>query len=180
MANDCSQTLRVGGVLKAIMFDFGHTTLPENSVLDPTMTDCPPDLMPGVREALSAISLPMGIWANTRETTSVHIREWLRRAGLDRYIRWIVTSSDVGYRKPQAEFFIAALAECNLKASDVLFVGINSNTDIIGAQSLGIATCRLSIVSCWNTRGAMIEAAMPAGHQPLISAYRKNDRSDEA
>ena len=38
----------------------------------------------------------------------------------------------------------------------------------------------MSTFQSWNTRGAMIEAAIPAGHQLRISAYRKNDRSDEA
>src|SRR2546430_1993068 len=34
-------------------------------------------------------------------------------------------------------------------------------------------------VSCLNTRGAMIEAAIPTGHQPRISAFRQNDRRND-
>jgi FMN phosphatase YigB (HAD superfamily) len=125
--------------LKAVIFDFGHTIVEENTSLQQ-----PPKLMPGVQEAVTAIRLPMGIWANTQTTTSAEIRAWLQPSGLDQHFRWIVTSYEVGHRKPSAEFFTQALAECGLNAADILFVGNQLNTDIIGAQSAGIATVYLT------------------------------------
>ena len=74
-------------------------------------------------------------------------------------------------------------------ASRIVKVEFNNDGNLDLAVCVGVASrifCTSSQVgadrrdSCWNTRGAMIEVATPAGHQPLISAGRKNERSDEA
>ncbi len=133
------QTSQMTTSPKAVMFDFGHTIVEENTSLQE-----PPRLMPGVREALALIRLPMGIWANTRLTTGAEIRAWLTPCRLQQHFRWIVTSYELGCRKPAREFFTRALAQSRLEATDVLFVGNQLNTDIIGAQGVGIATVYLT------------------------------------
>src|SRR5215510_8103538 len=100
------------------MFDLGHTLVEENTAIDD-----PPKLMPGVLEAMGGITLPMGVWSNTNDSTGAHIREWLGKISFDKHFRWIVTSYQIGHRKPAREFFNRALSECNLTASQVLFVG---------------------------------------------------------
>jgi FMN phosphatase YigB (HAD superfamily) len=125
-------------MLKAVVFDFGHTIMREDSCIDPFLQDCPIDLMPGAREAIEMIQLPKGIWANTRVATAAHIRSWLARAGLDQQILWVVASFDLGCRKPEPEFFIRALTACELQPTDVLFVGNQLDTDIAGANIAGI------------------------------------------
>ena len=128
--------------LKAVVFDFGHTIMREDSCSDPYLQDCPIELMPGAREsieAIDAIPLQIGIWANTRAATSHHLRQWLVRAGLDHRISFIATSAEIGFRKPAPEFFIGALAACGLNPGDVLFVGNQLDSDIVGANRTGIA-----------------------------------------
>jgi putative hydrolase of the HAD superfamily len=125
--------------LKAIMFDLGHTLVEEN-----TPIDHPPELMPGVLDAIAGVTLPMGIWSNTNDSTGAHIREWLSTISFDEHFRWIVTSYEVGHRKPAREFFDRALLECSLNAAQVLFVGNQLNTDIVGAQSVGITSVYLT------------------------------------
>ena len=127
-------------MLKAVIFDFGQTIMPETLNLE----DCPVELMPGVVEAMSQIALPKGIWANTKEATASQIRSWLRRARLDAYIQWVITSFEIGHRKPSLEFFTAALAQCDLRASDIVFVGNQLNTDILGANNAGIRSVYLA------------------------------------
>ena len=72
------------------------------------------------------------------------MRGWLARAGLGPLFRWVVTSVDAGARKPAPQFFQYALARCGLAREDVLFVGNQLNTDVLGAEAFGIRTAWLS------------------------------------
>jgi FMN phosphatase YigB (HAD superfamily) len=130
-------------MLKAVIFDFGHTIMREGSCADPYLRDCAVDLMPGAREAIEMIRLPKGIWANTRVATAADIRDWLQRAGLDRRISWVAASYELGCRKPARQFFTLALAECALQPEDIVFVGNQMDTDIAGANGAGIRSIYL-------------------------------------
>jgi hypothetical protein len=48
--------------LKRVAFDFGHTLIDERLPLESDALT----LMPGAREAVSGIALPMAVWANTQ------------------------------------------------------------------------------------------------------------------
>ena len=76
--------------------------------------------------------------------TEAGIRHWLRRADIDRHFKWVVTSVDARYRKPDKRFFDFALKQCGLKEQEVLFVGNQLNTDIEGAAACGIQSVWLS------------------------------------
>jgi putative hydrolase of the HAD superfamily len=51
---------------------------------------------------------------------------------------------DAGFRKPAPEFFDFALRKCGLRKDEVLFIGNQLNTDIMGGQQYGIRTVWLS------------------------------------
>src|SRR5436190_6857354 len=106
-------------MLNAVIFDFGHTIMREDSCADPRLENCSVELMPGAHEAIETIPLPKGIWANTRVATAADIRRWLVRAGLDSHISWVAASFELGCRKPEPEFFSRALAACGLRATEV-------------------------------------------------------------
>jgi FMN phosphatase YigB (HAD superfamily) len=130
--------------LKAVAFDWGHTVMDECRHADIPLDLRPVHLMPGVAEVLPQIALPMALWANTRVAAETEMREWLERAGLGALFRWVITSVDAGARKPAPQFFQYALARCGLAREDVLFVGNQLNTDVMGAEAFGIATVWLS------------------------------------
>lgn len=126
--------------LKFIAFDFGHTLADERL---PLATE-PVALMPGVVNAVSNIPLPLAVWANTRTATEAAVRQWLERAGLNRRFVSVITSVDAGARKPAPQFFQFALAQGGVAKEDVLFVGNQLQTDILGAEAFGIQTVWLS------------------------------------
>jgi HAD superfamily hydrolase (TIGR01509 family) len=130
--------------LKAVAFDWGHTVMDECRDGDVPLDARPVHLMPGVAEVLPQIALPLALWANTRGAAETDVRGWLERAGLSRLFRWVITSVDAGARKPAPQFFQYALARCGLAKEDVLFVGNQLNTDVSGAEALGIPTIWLS------------------------------------
>jgi len=131
-------------MIKVLSFDLGHTILDERAGQDVDIRFRTAIPMPGVLEALPKIRLPMAIWANTRDATAGDVKRWLSRAALDRYFRWIVTSSDIGYRKPDLRFFASALRECGCNADEVLFIGNQLNSDIKGANLCGIQSVFLT------------------------------------
>ena len=126
--------------LKFIAFDFGHTLIDERLPLETE----PVALMPGVVSAVSAITIPMAVWANTRSAAEADVRRCLERAQLNRFFASVVTSVDAGVRKPSPAFFAHALAKAGVTSRDVLFVGNQLNTDILGAEAFGIETVWLS------------------------------------
>lgn len=131
-------------VVKAVAFDFGHTLIDERKDSYVPLESRPIHLMPEVSEVLPSVSLPMAVWANTRTATEAELRQWLDRAGIGRFFTWVVTSVDAGFRKPLPEFFDFALRKCGLRKDEVLFVGNQLNTDIMGGQQYGIPTVWLS------------------------------------
>ena len=130
--------------LKAIAFDWGHTVMDERRDEDVPLGLRPIHLMPGVSEVLPRIGLPLALWANTREAREDDVRRWLERAGLSSRFRWVITSVDAAARKPAPRFFEYALTRCGLAREDVLFVGNQLSTDILGAEAVGIRTVWLS------------------------------------
>jgi FMN phosphatase YigB (HAD superfamily) len=131
-------------MITAVIFDLGHTIMDELQYRDSPLRCRPIRLMPGVLETLPRISIAMGIWANTKRAKEPGIRDWLRRAHIDRHFKWVLTSVDAGYRKPDKRFFDFALKQCGLGKQDVLFVGNQLTTDIKGTAEYGIQNVWLS------------------------------------
>jgi len=130
--------------IKVLIFDLGRTILDEEAGRDVDIHFRPAIPMSGVLEVIPKIRLPMGVWANTHDATADDVKLWLSRANLDQHFRWIVTSSDVGYRKPDQRFFALALQQCGCKPEDVLFIGNQLNSDIKGANICGICSVLLT------------------------------------
>jgi FMN phosphatase YigB (HAD superfamily) len=131
-------------MLKAIAFDWGHTIMDERRDLEIPLNERPIHLMPGVREVLARLPLPLALWANTRAAGEAEVRVWLQRAGIEQYFKWVITSVDAGARKPATEFFEYALGRTGLGKSEVLFVGNQRNSDVRGGIGFGVSTVWIS------------------------------------
>jgi len=69
--------------------------------------------------------------------TEVQSRK-LARVGMTDYFDGIILSEAVGANKPSPLFFEYALKQTGLEAKDVIMIGDNYNTDIVGAMLSGI------------------------------------------
>ncbi|MBM3119313.1 MAG: HAD-IA family hydrolase [Chloroflexi bacterium] len=58
--------------------------------------------------------------------------------GLQPYLAFKVTSSEVGCDKPQPEIFQAALKKAGIKSEEALYVGDQYDLDIVGARGVGM------------------------------------------
>jgi putative hydrolase of the HAD superfamily len=130
-------------MLKAVMFDFGHTIMDEVKERTEPLARRSVHLMPGLPGILRQIPLKMGIWANA-DCRGQEVWLWLKRARIDDYFTWVATSADAGARKPSHRFFSYALKQCELGKDEIVFVGNQLNTDIRGAKEYGIKCVFLS------------------------------------
>lgn len=143
--------------IQAVAFDLGNTLVYENSVLSPQVR-----LMPGVREVLPLMSLPMAVWTNTRRERAADVARWLSNAGIERFFSSIATSVDAGARKPAEAFFHFALAQWGRPKEEILFVGNQLNTDVLGASRLGIRTAWIAAPEFRSKEETMdLEAVQP-------------------
>jgi putative hydrolase of the HAD superfamily len=96
-------------------------------------------LYPGVKTVLdslvghyrlAALSDAQRVWAMPE----------LRAVSLENYFEFVLLSSDIGIRKPDARPFKEALKRLRLDTSEVLFVGNDMYHDVYGAKSVSLKT----------------------------------------
>ncbi|QKG93001.1 HAD family hydrolase [Halorubrum salinarum] len=93
------------------------------------------DGVEAVFDALDAAGTDVAVVTNL--TTRVQLRK-LVRLGIDDRVDLLVTSEEVGREKPSALPFTTALAELDHRPSEALAVGDNVETDISGADAVGL------------------------------------------
>jgi len=105
-------------------------------------------LFPGARELL-ATSKALGL--KTVIVSNVQVRGvdeyWrdFRDLGVSDYIDAIVTSLEVGFRKPHPAMFLAALNAAGCRPNQCVMIGDSEVKDIEPANALGIYTIRVAI-----------------------------------
>lgn len=107
-------------------------------------------VLPGVRRTLGEIEpqFRLGVLSNTRTATRVEISALLSELGLARHFQAIITSSDIGWRKPHPLAFEAAVAALRAPADRVVMVGNDLEADVAGAKAMGLRTVHLA----WSPR----------------------------
>jgi putative hydrolase of the HAD superfamily len=96
--------------------------------------------MPRAREALEALRaarIPAGVVTNTLFSARA-MRGELERQGLGDLLDFVVSSADVGSRKPDPAVFRAALRIARVPAARAWFVGDSWEKDVCGAAAVGI------------------------------------------
>jgi putative hydrolase of the HAD superfamily len=100
--------------------------------------------MDGAGEVLDVLvgSVAVGVVSNHPDGELV--RDTLAAAGLLDGLDTVVVSGDLGWSKPDARPFRRALADLGVAPADALFVGDTLQTDVVGAQALGLETAWLA------------------------------------
>ena len=96
------------------------------------------DVLPTMKE-LRSESCSIGIVSNTSWGSPASLwREEIGRLGLERLVDTTVFCRDVGWRKPDARIFTAALLELGVSADESVFVGDEPRWDVVGPNSVGM------------------------------------------
>jgi len=96
--------------------------------------------MPGVVEMLETLhahGIIMGAVSNAIFTSTIISHE-LERHGLARWLRFVISSADIGVRKPDPRIFHHALALLDTPPEEVWFIGDSWENDVAGAAGLSI------------------------------------------
>ena len=95
----------------------------------------------GAQPTLSALreaGLRLGLLSNAGDDEDVRILA--REAGVSPFLDFIVTSAQVGFRKPDPRTFQAALAHWDFAPGEVMMVGDRLDADVAGGQKAGLVT----------------------------------------
>lgn len=100
------------------------------------------ELMPHAKEVLEFLSQRCPLYVVTNGFKSVQ-RSRLKLADIERYITKSFISEEIGYQKPQKEFFDVCLAEMEPAPArkEILLIGDSLTSDILGAKNAGIDSC---------------------------------------
>lgn len=71
-------------------------------------------------------------------TADIQYRK-IKKLGLEKYCKALVTSEEVGHEKPHPYMFIMAIEKLGLKHDDVCMIGDSFKKDVFGATNLGVA-----------------------------------------
>ncbi|MBO7259708.1 MAG: YjjG family noncanonical pyrimidine nucleotidase [Paludibacteraceae bacterium] len=100
-------------------------------------------LITGAKELMAYLAQKYPIIVLSNGFKEVQYRK-IATSGLQEYITHVVLSEEVGVQKPNKLIFEYALKLINKKASEVMMIGDNMETDIMGAAEIGMDTIYLS------------------------------------
>ena len=109
--------------------------------------------MPGVLDALErfhALGIRTGVVSNTSFSERV-IRYELQKHGLAEHFQFVMVSSEYCVRKPNRMLFEIAAKRLGLEPGDIWFVGDRLDTDVAGANAVGMRTVWLRPASVNDT-----------------------------
>jgi len=137
-------------MIKAVCFDLGDSLVVEETVgHDSSGRAITADVIKGAFEILRKLTkagYKVALIANDEDATSA--RNVITNTGLKDYFDTIVISSELGIEKPGRKIFEVALKSLGVKAENAVMVGNRVDTDIVGANRLGMT----SVWFKWNNR----------------------------
>jgi HAD superfamily hydrolase (TIGR01662 family) len=126
---------------KILLFDWGNTIMVDFNLPGPMYTWEKAAWIPGAEEALKTLSIyTCCIVTNAGESDSTAVKKGLAMVGADKYFSFIFASHDIGYEKPDPEFFSFIIKKLNSRPSECIMTGDNYEKDIAGAKRVGIKT----------------------------------------
>lgn len=94
-------------------------------------------LMPHAREVLEYLSPRHNLYILSNGFRELQCRK-MRSSGIDRYIKKVILSEDIGLMKPRPEIFHFALSATQSQLNDSLMVGDSWENDVTGAAGVGM------------------------------------------
>lgn len=139
---------RTPSTVSTVEFLFDFLKLPKKPEIIENVAeafgDCiiyhPPNLLPGVKEALEKLSInyPLGIVSDTGFSPGKTLRKVLYDAGIYDYFSEFSFSDETGFSKPSKESFLAIIDKFDIEPQESLHIGDIEETDIVGAKNLGM------------------------------------------
>lgn len=128
-------------MIKAILFDWGNTLMKElPDQTGPMVTWEKVERVESAEECLKQLSPSYDCYlaTNAKDSTKDEIRKALQLVQLDSYLKDIFCFQEIGFSKPSKQFYDAILKKLSVHADEVVVVGDNLGSDVVGALQNGI------------------------------------------
>lgn len=102
-----------------------------------------PKLVSGALEVLEYLYPKYPLYIVSNGFTEMQYLK-MKSGGIEKYFSGVFLSDEIGVNKPDKRIFEHVLREIHMSPSEVVMVGDNYNTDIIGAMNAGIDQIYLS------------------------------------
>jgi phosphoglycolate phosphatase-like HAD superfamily hydrolase len=127
--------------LQELIFDWGDTVM--RVFPDPTgpMADWPEvAAVPGIGDALTVLAprYRLALATNAGDSGGEQVRAALRRVHLDAFFSAVITSREIGARKPALAFFDATLNAIGCAPGEAAMIGDDYAADVVGAKAAGL------------------------------------------
>lgn len=131
-------------ILKTQLADYGYADVPDENLraalakmyaVTQAHWHIEPDTLPTL-DALKKNGYQLGLISNAGDAADAHTL--IDKAQIRDYFQTIIISAEVGYRKPAARIFEAALGELHAAAENSLMVGDLLQADVVGAHNMGM------------------------------------------
>ncbi len=140
---EVNNALWLQATLKRLGHDLSVTSLPiqeaVNAYFSPWELRVYDDVYPILDQLVP--KYPLGLISNFTHSPFVH--DALQRFNLHQYFKTIIISDDLGWRKPHPNIFHQFLENMKVSANKVLFIGDDLESDVLGAQKVGMKTAWL-------------------------------------
>ena len=116
-------------------------------VIDESLDEAPPFLMPGALKALQELSskpVKLGIISNTGNSSSRAYGRMFKAMGIDGFFDVVSLSNELAMAKPRPEIFRHTLDALGVAPCRALHVGDNPAADVAGAAGVGMKTAWLT------------------------------------
>lgn len=127
-------------MLRALIFDWGDTLMRDLGNPGPMARWPRVEAVPGAAEALPLLHgrYRLALATNAADSDATLVRQALHRVGLERYLDPILTSRELGARKPSPDFFQAVLHALDCTPEQAALIGDDYRGDIVGAKAAGL------------------------------------------
>lgn len=99
-------------------------------------------LIPGALELLQSISKKyiVCLATNAGESNAIEVKKALSRVDALHYFDHIYTSKDLGFKKPDTNFYIKMCQDLGLMGYECTMIGDNYQKDVVGAHQVNMRT----------------------------------------
>ena len=98
------------------------------------------EMIPGALEICEKLEQSFSIYLVTNGVSKTQ-RNRLKGSKLMDYVSDVFISEEIGFHKPQKEFFEYVLSHIGAEKNEALVIGDSITSDILGGKHAGIATC---------------------------------------
>lgn len=141
-------------MIRVLVFDWGDTLMRDFPEYTGPMAFWPSiELMPNVKESLNAVSKKYTccVASNAGASDEILMGKALERAGIEKFFNFRFTSKELGFKKPEPQFYSEIVKRAGFKAEEHIMIGNDYSKDIIPAKEIGMKTILISKESTFET-----------------------------